>query len=82
VHALTDGNAYFAPEVAKDPDRPLPATVRDAILARTAEMDPHDFEVLQHTEAVAFLMTALRHLPASHPLDKASLLVRLGSSST
>ena len=47
VHALTGGNPFFATEVAKDPDLPLPATVRDAVLARTSGIDAEDFEVLQ-----------------------------------
>ncbi|GAA4988142.1 ATP-binding protein [Kineococcus glutinatus] len=47
VRALTGGNPFFAAEVAKDPGRPLPATVRDAVLARTADMDARDLEVLQ-----------------------------------
>ena len=47
VHALTGGNAFFATEVAKAPELPLPSTVRDAVLARTAGVDPEDFEVLQ-----------------------------------
>ena len=47
VHALTGGNPFFATEVAKDPDLPLPSTVRDAVLARAAGAAPEDFEVLQ-----------------------------------
>ena len=47
MHALTGGNPFFVTEVAKDPDRPLPASVRDAVLARTADVAPDDFEVLQ-----------------------------------
>jgi hypothetical protein len=47
VHALTGGNPFFATEVAKEADRPLPPTVRDAVLARTAGVAPADFEVLQ-----------------------------------
>jgi DNA-binding CsgD family transcriptional regulator len=47
VHALTGGNPFFVVEVAKDPDRPLPGSVRDAVLARTADVAPADFEVLQ-----------------------------------
>ena len=47
VHELTGGNAFFATEVAKDPDLPLPLTVRDAVLARTAGVAAEDFEVLQ-----------------------------------
>jgi DNA-binding CsgD family transcriptional regulator len=47
VHALTGGNPFFVTEVAKDSDRPLPASVRDAVLARTTEVTAADFEVLQ-----------------------------------
>jgi DNA-binding CsgD family transcriptional regulator/tetratricopeptide (TPR) repeat protein len=47
VHALTGGNPFFVVEVAKDPHRPLPGSVRDAVLARTADVAPDDFEVLQ-----------------------------------
>ncbi len=47
VHALTGGNPFFVTEVAKDPDRPLPASIRDAVLARTSDVLPEDFEVLQ-----------------------------------
>ncbi len=47
VHALTGGNPFFVTEVAKDPDLPLPASVRDAVLARTSGVGPADVEVLQ-----------------------------------
>ena len=47
VRAVTGGNAFFVTEVAKEPDLVLPATVRDAVLARTAGIAPADFEVLQ-----------------------------------
>ena len=47
VHEVTGGNAFFVAEVAKEPDRPLPANVRDAILARTSGVAADDFEVLQ-----------------------------------
>lgn len=47
VHTLTGGNPFFVTEIAKDPDRPLPRTVRDAILSRTADVPPEDLEVLQ-----------------------------------
>jgi DNA-binding CsgD family transcriptional regulator/tetratricopeptide (TPR) repeat protein len=47
VHRLTGGNPYFVTEIAKEPDRPLPASVRDAVLARTSDIAPDDFEVLQ-----------------------------------
>ena len=47
VHEVTGGNPFFVAEVAKDPDRPLPASVRDAVLARTADLDDADLDVLQ-----------------------------------
>jgi DNA-binding SARP family transcriptional activator len=47
VHELTGGNPFFVTEVAKDPGRPLPATVRDAVLSHTVDVTPEDFEVLQ-----------------------------------
>ncbi|MET3961528.1 DNA-binding SARP family transcriptional activator [Marmoricola sp. OAE513] len=47
VHELTGGNPFFVLEVGSDPDRPLPATVRDALLARTADLSAEDLRVLQ-----------------------------------
>lgn len=47
VHAVTGGNPFFVTEVANDPDRPLPTSVRDAVLARTVDVAPADYEVLQ-----------------------------------
>ncbi len=47
VHAVTGGNPFFVAEIAKDPDRPLPPTVRDTVLARASSIAPADFEVLQ-----------------------------------
>lgn len=47
VHRLTGGNPFFVTEVAKEPDGPLPATVRDAVLSHTVDVTPEDFEVLQ-----------------------------------
>jgi DNA-binding CsgD family transcriptional regulator len=47
VHQVTGGNPFFVAEVVRDPDRPLPANVRDAVLARAADVDPTDLEVLQ-----------------------------------
>jgi len=49
VHALTGGNPFFVTEVTKNPDRPMPSSVRDAVLARTTDVTPEDFEVLQLT---------------------------------
>lgn len=47
VHRLTGGNPFFVTEVAKEPDRPLPATVRDAVLSRVHGISPRDLDVLQ-----------------------------------
>lgn len=47
VHALTGGNPFYVSQVALEPDRPLPASVRDTVLARTAEVEPEDLEALQ-----------------------------------
>jgi DNA-binding CsgD family transcriptional regulator len=47
VHALTGGNPFFVTEVAKEPNRPLPNSVRDAVLAHVADVTDHDLEVLQ-----------------------------------
>jgi hypothetical protein len=82
VHALTGGNAFFATEVAKDPDRPLPASVRDAVLARTAGVAPEDFEVLQLAATAPDrlddrLLPALGvDLPTLWRLDETGLLLR------
>ncbi|MFD1948420.1 ATP-binding protein [Nocardioides aestuarii] len=47
VHDVTGGNPFFVTEVAKEPHRPMPASVRDAVLARTHEIPASDFEILQ-----------------------------------
>lgn len=47
VHTVTGGNPFFVGQVVREPDRPLPTSVRDAVLARVAEMDLGDLEVLQ-----------------------------------
>ncbi len=47
VHQVTGGNPFFVAEVVKDPDLPLPVSVRDAVLARTLDVAPEDLEVLQ-----------------------------------
>jgi len=47
VHRVTGGNPFFVAQVAREPDRPLPTSVRDAVLARIDEVDLDDLEVLQ-----------------------------------
>ena len=47
VHQITGGNPFYVSQVAVEPDRPLPSSVRDAVLARVARVEPQDLEVLQ-----------------------------------
>jgi predicted ATPase len=47
VHRLTGGNPFYVSQVALEPDRPLPDSVRDTVLARVAGVEPGDLEVLQ-----------------------------------
>lgn len=82
VHALTGGNPFFVTEVAKNPDRPMPTLVRDAVLARTTDVTPEDFEVLQLTATAPDrlddrVLPALRvDLPTLRRLDATGLLTR------
>ena len=50
LHALTGGNPYFVTEVLRDPGGPLPASARDAVLARLAVLRP---DVRRCVEAAA-----------------------------
>jgi DNA-binding CsgD family transcriptional regulator len=50
LHARTGGNPFFVTEVLADPDRKVPETVRDAVLARAAALSPAERGAL---EAVA-----------------------------
>ncbi|CAM3801102.1 AAA family ATPase [Smaragdicoccus niigatensis] len=47
VHSVTGGNPFFVTEVAKEPDLPIPGSVRDAVLAHTTKVSAADLEVLQ-----------------------------------
>ncbi len=82
VHALTGGNPYFVREVADEPDLPLPSSIRDAILARTADLAPADLEVLQLVAAAPDrlddrLLPALDvDLPTLRRIDATGLIVR------
>ena len=82
VHAVTGGNPFFVAEVAKEPDLPLPVSVRDAVLARTSQVTPHDFEVLQLVATAPDrlddrVLPALGvDLPTLRRLDETALLTR------
>ncbi len=46
VHALTGGNPFFVSEVLRAEGEELPASARDAVLARAARLSPRGREVL------------------------------------
>ena len=85
VHTVTGGNAFFVTEVAKEPGLPMPMSVRDAVLARTAAVSPDDFEVLQLVATAPErlddrVLPALGvDLPTLRRLDETSLLGRTAS---
>jgi tetratricopeptide (TPR) repeat protein len=82
VHALTGGNPFFVTEVAKEPDLPLPGSVRDAVLARITDVAAEDFEVLQLVATASDgladrVLPALGiDLPTLRRLDETGLLAR------
>ncbi|MCK9930513.1 AAA family ATPase [Frankia sp. Mgl5] len=82
VHELTGGNPFFVTEIAKEPDRPLPTSVRDAVLARTADVTADDVEVLQMVATAPDrlddrVLPALGvDLPTLRRLDTTGLLTR------
>ncbi len=46
VHALTGGNPFFVSEILRSPGEALPASARDAVLARAARLSPAGRAVL------------------------------------
>ncbi|NEC92393.1 AAA family ATPase [Streptomyces sp. SID12501] len=46
LHARAGGNPFFVTEVLADPDRRVPETVRDAVLARAAGLRPAERDAL------------------------------------
>ena len=47
VHARTGGNPFFVSQIVAQPDSPLPESVRDAVIARTATLAPPARRVLE-----------------------------------
>lgn len=47
VHARTAGNPFFVSQIAAQPHSPLPASVRDAVVARTARLAPPERRALE-----------------------------------
>ena len=80
VHVLTGGNPFFVTEIAKEPERPMPVSVRDAVLDHAAVVAPEDFEALQLVAAAPDrvnhrLLPALGiDLPTLRRLDASGLL--------
>jgi DNA-binding CsgD family transcriptional regulator len=52
IHALTGGNPFFVSEVLAAGARGLPASVRDAVLARAARLVPDERRVLDATAVI------------------------------
>jgi len=85
VHTVTGGNPFFVTEVAKEPDLPIPTSVRDAVLARIVDVSPDDFDVLQLVATAPDrlddrVLPALGvDLPTLRRLDGTALLSRTSS---
>jgi DNA-binding CsgD family transcriptional regulator/tetratricopeptide (TPR) repeat protein len=52
LHRVTGGNPFFVTEVLANPDGPVPATVVDAVLARTARLSPRCRAALERLSVV------------------------------
>ncbi len=52
LHARTEGNPFFVSEVLGEPGPTVPATVRDAVLARAARLEPAAREALDAAAVV------------------------------
>lgn len=82
LHRVTGGNAFFVCEMLDHAGTDLPTTVRDAILARTAELDTAAWDLLNLLTCAPgaigdHLLTALGvTLPALRTLDQAKLIKR------
>lgn len=84
VHAVTGGNPFFVHEIAEEPELPMPASVRDAVLAHIATTHPADLEILQLVATAPDLvgdrvlptlgidLPTLRRLTATTLLDRTS----------
>lgn len=82
VREVTGGNPFFVTEVARDAGGGIPASVRDAVLSRTVDLEPTDLEVLQLVATAPDrledrLLPALGvDLPTLRRLDAVGLLER------
>jgi DNA-binding CsgD family transcriptional regulator len=84
VHARTAGNPFFVSQILAQPDSPLPESVRDAVVARTATLAPPVRRALELLSCAphglsAELLAALDVPPASvEALAATGLLERRG----
>ena len=82
LHRVTAGNAFFVCEMLDHDGADLPTTVRDAILARTAELDAPAWDLLNLLTCAPGsisddLLTDLGvTVPALRSLDEAKLIKR------
>jgi DNA-binding CsgD family transcriptional regulator len=84
VHARTAGNPFFVSQILAQPDSPMPESVRDAVVARTAALTPEQrraLELLSCTpEGVSGTLLAALHVPPAtvEALGATGLLDRRG----
>ncbi|QZT63902.1 helix-turn-helix transcriptional regulator [Mycolicibacterium austroafricanum] len=82
LHRITGGNAFFVCEMLDHDGADLPTSVRDAILARTADLDAAAWDLLNLLTCAPgaigdHLLTGLGvTLPALRALDQAKLIKR------
>ncbi|HET7667013.1 MAG TPA: AAA family ATPase, partial [Mycobacterium sp.] len=82
LHSVTGGNAFFVCEMLDHHGEDLPTTVRDAVLARTAGLDPAAWDLLNLLTCSPgvipdYLLADLGvTLPASRALAEAGLIRR------
>ena len=86
VHARTAGNPFFISQILAQPDSPLPETVRDAVVARTAALAPAERRTLELLSCApegvtGALLAALAVPPGTvEALEATGLLDRRGRS--
>jgi DNA-binding CsgD family transcriptional regulator len=86
VHARTAGNPFFVSQILAQPDSPLPETVRDAVVARTAALAPAERRTLELLSCApegvtGALLAALAVAPGTvEALEATGLLDRRGRS--
>jgi DNA-binding CsgD family transcriptional regulator/tetratricopeptide (TPR) repeat protein len=80
VHRVTGGNAFYVTEVLSTPDGSIPATVRDAVLARAATLSPAGRSTLETASVLgsrvdANVLVALGEMSGADECIAAGVLV-------